>query len=326
MTHSGEVLDWASAPTSHGPVLDKHSTGGVGDKVSLRARADRRGLRRRRADDLGPRPRPHRRHARQARQHPRLPHRRRRPAQLREALARRRLRDRRRRRASLAPADRRLYAIRDVTATVESIPLIIASILSKKLAAGLQGLVMDVKVGNGAFAAELPMADALARVAGRAWPARPACRRRRWITDMNQVLGHSCGNAVEVPRRSTSCAAGTGRAAPARGDARAERRAAADRRPRTRRGRRARAGRRGAGRRPRAASASPAWSRRSAARPISSSGRPRTCRPRRRSRPCGPARSRLGRRAWRRARSACWSSSSAAAAGAAATRSIPASG
>ena len=97
----------------------------------------------------------------------------------------------------LAPADRRLYAIRDVTATVESIPLITASILAKKLAAGLQGLVMDVKAGNGAFAAEPAMARALAQslvqVANGAGLAT-----RAWITDMNQVLGRSCGNALEV--------------------------------------------------------------------------------------------------------------------------------
>ncbi|HWH80644.1 MAG TPA: thymidine phosphorylase, partial [Burkholderiaceae bacterium] len=89
------------------------------------------------------------------------------------------------------------YAIRDVTGTVESVALITASILSKKLAAGLQGLVMDVKVGNGAFAAELPMARALARslvrVAGGA-----GLPTRAWLTDMNQVLGDACGNALEM--------------------------------------------------------------------------------------------------------------------------------
>jgi thymidine phosphorylase len=97
----------------------------------------------------------------------------------------------------LAPADKRLYAIRDVTATVESIPLITASILSKKLAAGLQGLVLDVKTGNGAFAASTEMARALARslvdVANGA-----GLKTHAWLTDMNQVLGDSCGNALEM--------------------------------------------------------------------------------------------------------------------------------
>src|SRR5512147_2576698 len=89
--------------------------------------------------------------------------------------------------ANLAPADRRLYAIRDVTATVESIPLITASILSKKLAAGLQGLVMDVKCGNGAFADTPEMALALARsivrVATGAGVATTAI-----LTDMDRPL------------------------------------------------------------------------------------------------------------------------------------------
>jgi thymidine phosphorylase len=99
--------------------------------------------------------------------------------------------------ARIAPADRRLYAVRDVTATVESVPLITASILSKKLAAGLDALVMDVKVGNGAFCADMAAAETLARslvdvAAGAGLPIHAA------ISDMNQVLGHSAGNAVEV--------------------------------------------------------------------------------------------------------------------------------
>ena len=97
----------------------------------------------------------------------------------------------------LAPADRRLYAIRDVTATIESVPLITASILSKKLAAGLDGLVMDVKTGNGAFMVEMAaareLADSIVATAeGAGLPARAV------ITDMNQVLGHTAGNALEV--------------------------------------------------------------------------------------------------------------------------------
>ena len=97
----------------------------------------------------------------------------------------------------LAPADRRLYAIRDVTATIESVPLITASILSKKLAAGLDGLVMDVKTGNGAFMAEMAAARELAEsivatATGAGLPTRAV------ITDMNQVLGHTAGNALEV--------------------------------------------------------------------------------------------------------------------------------
>jgi thymidine phosphorylase len=97
----------------------------------------------------------------------------------------------------LAPADRRLYAIRDVTATVESVPLITASILSKKLAAGLQGLVMDVKVGNGAFADSMAMATTLAESLVRVANAA-GLPTRAWLTDMNQVLGSTCGNALEV--------------------------------------------------------------------------------------------------------------------------------
>ncbi len=98
---------------------------------------------------------------------------------------------------NLAPADKKIYAIRDICATVESIDLITASILSKKLAAGLQYLVMDLKCGNGAFMDNLADARALAqsivRVANLAGTKTTAL-----LTDMNQVLGHTVGNALEV--------------------------------------------------------------------------------------------------------------------------------
>ena len=159
MARSGEMLDWSSE-TLNGPGLDKHSTGGVGDKVSLvlapmiaacggvvpmisgRGLGHTGGT----LDKL------------QALPGYRItPERSTLLATLRGAgcaivgAS-----------AQLAPADRRLYAIRDVTATVASLPLITASILSKKLAAGLQGLVLDVKVGSGALMRELADARALA--------------------------------------------------------------------------------------------------------------------------------------------------------------------
>lgn len=194
MTHSGLVMDWSTAKLS-GPVLDKHSTGGVGDKVSLilapivaacggvvpmisgRGLGHTGGT----LDKLASIP--------GYQCAPDLPtlHRALRSAGC--AIIGQT--------AELAPADRRLYAIRDVTATVESVPLITASILSKKLAAGLRGLVMDVKVGNGAFADSLVMATTLAeslvQVANGA-----GLPTRAWLTDMNQVLGSTCGNALEV--------------------------------------------------------------------------------------------------------------------------------
>lgn len=194
MMRSGDVMQWASDGLP-GPVLDKHSTGGVGDKVSLMLAPmvaacggfvpmiSGRGLGHTggtldKFDSI-----PGYQTA------PSLPLLRQTVRGVGCAIIGQT--------ADLAPADRRLYAIRDVTATVESVPLITASILSKKLAAGLQGLVMDVKVGNGAFAAEAAMArelaDSLVRVAtGAGLPTRAL------ITDMNQVLGHSAGNAVEM--------------------------------------------------------------------------------------------------------------------------------
>jgi len=194
MTHSGTVLQWASANLG-GPILDKHSTGGVGDKVSLMLAPivaacggfvpmiSGRGLGHTGGtlDKFDSIP-----------GYQTAPDTERLRASLKSAgcaiIGQT---------AELAPADRRLYAIRDVTATVESIALITASILSKKLAAGLQGLVMDVKTGNGAFAASREMARQLAqslvKVANGA-----GLPTRAWITDMNQVLGDACGNAVEV--------------------------------------------------------------------------------------------------------------------------------
>ncbi len=194
MAASGDVLDWSSQDLN-GPVLDKHSTGGVGDKVSLKLAAmvaaaggfvpmiSGRGLGHTGGtlDKLESIPGYSTAPGIKAFQRV--------VAEVGCAIIGQT--------QELAPADRRLYAIRDVTATVESIPLITASILSKKLAAGLGGLVMDVKCGNGAFADHPEMARALAesivRVAGDAGLPSAAL-----ITDMNQVLGHSAGNAVEV--------------------------------------------------------------------------------------------------------------------------------
>jgi thymidine phosphorylase len=194
MTHSGEVLRWDDAGL-HGPILDKHSTGGVGDKVSLMLAPivaacggvvpmiSGRGLGHTGGtlDKLEALP-----------GYGITPSRERLLQTLREAgcaivgAS-----------AALAPADRRLYAIRDVTATVESVPLITASILSKKLAAGLQGLVLDVKCGSGAFTPSLEQARTLARslVEVAQGAGLPACAL---ITDMNAVLGDSAGNALEL--------------------------------------------------------------------------------------------------------------------------------
>ena len=99
--------------------------------------------------------------------------------------------------SDLAPADGRIYAVRDVTATVDSIPLIVASILSKKLAEGLDGLVLDIKTGNGAFMRERNRArDLAANLIEVAEMAGLPCRAV--ITDMNQPLARNAGNALEI--------------------------------------------------------------------------------------------------------------------------------
>ncbi len=99
--------------------------------------------------------------------------------------------------ANIAPADKRLYAIRDVTGTVQSLDLITASILSKKLAAGLEHLVLDVKLGSGAFMktteAARALAESLVQTANLA-----GCPTTALITDMNQPLASSLGNALEI--------------------------------------------------------------------------------------------------------------------------------
>jgi thymidine phosphorylase len=198
MTHSGRVLNWREQGFD-GPVLDKHSTGGVGDKVSLilaplvaACGADAgvivpmisgRGLGHTGGTldklealpgyNVNPAPEQMRRALREA------------GCAIVGASA------------DVAPADRRLYAIRDITATVESVPLITASILSKKLAAGLSALVLDVKLGSGATLATRAQAQELAQtlVAVAQGAGLPA---RALLTSMDGVLGHSAGNALEV--------------------------------------------------------------------------------------------------------------------------------
>ena len=194
MTHSGEVLCW-DEDALPGPVLDKHSTGGVGDKLSLMLAPivaacggvvpmiSGRGLGHTGGtlDKLEALP-GYRVDVDRATLLATL-----RSAGCAIVGAS----------AQLAPADRRLYAIRDVTATVESVPLITASILSKKRAAGLQGLVLDVKVGSGAFMATMEQAQALAQSLVRT-SCDAGLPARALITDMDVVLGHSAGNGLEV--------------------------------------------------------------------------------------------------------------------------------
>jgi thymidine phosphorylase len=203
MTDSGERLSW---PGIDGPFIDKHSTGGVGDKVSLilaplwaelglkvpmisgRGLGHTGGT----LDKLEA-----------------IPGFR---TDLDHDALRRALREigcfMNGQTASLAPADRVLYALRNETQTVPAIPLIVASILSKKLAEGLDRLVLDVKCGSGAFMTTLPtaraLAEALVRVANAA-----GVQTRALITDMEQPLGVTCGNGPEVAE-SLACLEGGG--------------------------------------------------------------------------------------------------------------------
>jgi thymidine phosphorylase len=194
MAMSGENMQWDRSRL-HGPVVDKHSTGGVGDKVSLMLAplvaacgahvpmVSGRGLGHSGGtmDKLESIP------GYNVRPDNELFHKV--VAEVGCAIIGQT--------SNLAPADGRLYAIRDVTATVESIPLITASILSKKIAAGLDALVMDVKFGNGAFMSDLASAEELAH--SIVTVARSAgLGTNALLTDMNQVLGRTAGNAVEV--------------------------------------------------------------------------------------------------------------------------------
>jgi thymidine phosphorylase len=194
MTHSGRVLSWDEHALG-GPVLDKHSTGGVGDKVSIPLAPivaacggvvpmiSGRGLGHTGGtlDKMGCIP--------GYTCDPDIETFQRVVRDVGCAIIGQT--------ADLAPADKRLYAVRDVTATVESIPLIAGSILSKKLAAGLQGLVMDVKTGSGAFMADPKEARELAETLvsigqGAGLPITAL------ITDMDEVLGTTAGHSLEI--------------------------------------------------------------------------------------------------------------------------------
>jgi len=192
MLHSGRVLDLSSLP---GPAVDKHSTGGVGDKTSLVVAplaaangvyvpmVSGRGLGHTGGtlDKLAAIP------------------------GFRTDLTPERMLELLKevgacmagQSAEIAPADRKLYALRDATATVESKSLIAASIMSKKLAEGVQGLVLDVKTGAGAFMRDRGDAVDLARIMARIG-ASFGVRTAALVTDMDECLGWAAGNALEV--------------------------------------------------------------------------------------------------------------------------------
>ena len=194
MRDSGRVMEWRSLGLD-GPIVDKHSTGGVGDVVSLmlgpmfaacggynpmisgRGLGHTGGTLDKLAAIPGYNPFPS-------------------PEQL-KATVREAGTAIIGQTADLAPADKRIYAARDVTATVESIPLITASILSKKLAAGLDALVMDVKVGSGAFMPTPELSVALAKSIVAVGNGA-GLKISALLTDMNQSLAPCAGNAIEV--------------------------------------------------------------------------------------------------------------------------------
>jgi thymidine phosphorylase len=194
MRDTGDVFDW-SGESLPGPVLDKHSTGGIGDLVSLvlgpmlaacgawvpmisgRGLAHTGGTIDKLESIPGYQTRPS-------------------PERLRRTLRECHI-------AifgageHLAPADRRLYSIRDVTATVDCVPLIAASILSKKLAAGLDALVLDIKTGSGAVLPDAARGRELARLM-IATAGTAGLRASALLTDMSEPLAHSAGNALEL--------------------------------------------------------------------------------------------------------------------------------
>jgi pyrimidine-nucleoside phosphorylase len=192
LLHSGKTLSLASV---HAPKIDKHSTGGVGDKLSLclaplvaacgvaAPLVAGRGL----GHSGGTLDKleaiPGYRVDLDARRFERV---------LREVgvsiIGQT---------PELVPADRKLYALRDVTGTVESVPLIVASILSKKIATGSDGLVLDVKAGRGAFMKDLAQARTLARALVRT-AKKAGLPTVAVITDMNVTIGRTIGNALEV--------------------------------------------------------------------------------------------------------------------------------